>query len=63
MTAEFSLSEGESVTFVLRNADSDHNSCGEPVPCPYAEQLFEQTVCYWRSWISQSVYKGLWRGM
>ncbi|MEM1251882.1 MAG: glycoside hydrolase family 15 protein [Cyanobacteria bacterium P01_H01_bin.21] len=63
VTAEFSLSEGESATFVLRNADSDPNSCGEPVPCPYAEKLFEQTVCYWRSWISQSAYKGLWRGM
>ncbi|MEM9805563.1 MAG: glycoside hydrolase family 15 protein [Cyanobacteria bacterium P01_D01_bin.56] len=63
VTAEFVLSEGESATFVLRHSNSEPNNCGEPVPCAYAEQLFEQTVCYWRSWISQSVYKGLWRSM
>ena len=63
VTAEFTLSEGESATFVLRHLDSDSNDCGDPVPCEYAQTLFEQTVCYWRSWIAQSVYKGLWRGM
>lgn len=63
VTAKFTLKEGETATFVLRHVDSDPNSCGEPVPCEYAQQLFEQTVCYWRSWISQSVYRGLWRSI
>ncbi|MEO1297918.1 MAG: glycoside hydrolase family 15 protein, partial [Cyanobacteria bacterium J06636_16] len=29
----------------------------------HTQSLFEATVCYWRDWISQSVYRGLWRGM
>ncbi|MEM1241614.1 MAG: hypothetical protein AAGI45_17390 [Cyanobacteria bacterium P01_H01_bin.26] len=39
--------------------DNAPNNCGQPVPFGYAQQLFEQTVCYWRSWISQSVHRGL----
>ena len=63
VTATFTLSEGESATFVLCPTDIASNNRHDPVPCESAQKLFEQTVCYWRSWISQSVYKGLWRSM
>ncbi|MGF1457489.1 MAG: glycoside hydrolase family 15 protein [Leptolyngbyaceae cyanobacterium] len=62
VTAEFVLEEDESLVFVLRQiSDADH--CSAPVSGDQAEALFTQTVCYWRNWLSQSVYKGLWRGM
>lgn len=60
-TAEFTLQEGESAVFILRSIDSP-DDCNAPIPCQHANHLFEQTVQYWRSWLSQSVYRGLWRG-
>ncbi len=60
--AEFTLQEGESVTFVLHGV-ACAGDCVEPISCEHTQNLFEATVCYWRNWISQSVYKGLWRGM
>ncbi|MEM8807522.1 MAG: glycoside hydrolase family 15 protein [Cyanobacteria bacterium P01_G01_bin.38] len=62
VTAEFVLEEGESASFILRGVDCVEG-CNEPICGEQAERLFEQTVCYWRSWLSQSVYKGLWRSM
>lgn len=62
VTAEFSLGEGESATFILRGIDSPED-CNPPVSYAQANALFEETVTYWRNWISQSVYTGLWRGM
>jgi GH15 family glucan-1,4-alpha-glucosidase len=62
VTAEFTLDEGESMAFILRSVDCPEG-CNSPISCDYAEALFEQTVCYWRTWLAQSVYKGLWRGM
>lgn len=62
VTAKFTLEEGESVAFVFHGVDCADN-CTQPISCEHTQQLFEETVCYWRNWISQSVYKGLWRGM
>jgi len=62
VTAEFVLEEGDSVAFILR-CIKDLDDCNVPISCQHAEELFEQTVCYWRKWVSQSVYKGLWRSM
>lgn len=62
VTAEFTLQEGESVAFVLHSVDCPEN-CSQPISCEHTEHLFEATVCYWRNWISQSVYRGVWRGM
>jgi GH15 family glucan-1,4-alpha-glucosidase len=62
VTAEFVLDEGESIAFILRPIAS-LDSCNQPISCGHAERLFEQTVCYWRNWVSQCVYKGLWRSM
>lgn len=61
VTAEFTLQEGESAVFVLRSIDRVED-CNCPISCQHANHLFEQTVQYWRDWISQSVYRGLWRG-
>jgi GH15 family glucan-1,4-alpha-glucosidase len=62
VTAEFTLQEGESVAFVLQGVDCP-DDCHEPISFEQTHHLFEATVCYWRDWISQSVYTGLWRGM
>src|SRR5262245_9611411 len=57
--AEFVLAAGETGTFVLEAAD------GGEVPAPIGEErsteLFEETVTYWRDWVSQSRYRGRWR--
>jgi len=62
VTADFVLDEGESMVFILRHVHQP-DDCGDPVSCAHADALFERTVDYWRNWLAQSVYKGLWRGM
>ncbi len=56
-----SLSAGETATFVLEPVEEAH------VPAPpsprHAEQLFRDTVEYWRGWLSKSRYRGRWREM
>ena len=59
--ATFSLSAGESHTFVLERVAQDH------IARPYSERetlaAFEATVAYWRRWVGQSRYTGRWREM
>src|SRR5262249_37849367 len=60
VVAEFTLGEGEKATFVLRRLAPD----GRPGPCPgvgEAEDLFRDTVAYWRRWLSKCTYVGRWR--
>ena len=56
---EFTLAPGESATFVLETAPEDD------VPRPFTEDEtrrdFEDTVAFWRRWLSQSRYRGRWR--
>jgi GH15 family glucan-1,4-alpha-glucosidase len=57
--ARFTLQEGAETTFVLR-------CCGGPVCVrapsdAEAQALFEETVRFWRRWLSKSTYKGRWR--
>ena len=56
---EFTLAPGESATFVLETAPDNG------VPRPFTEDEtrrdFEETVAFWRRWLSQSRYKGRWR--
>ncbi|MER6464072.1 glycoside hydrolase family 15 protein [Streptomyces sp. NPDC048409] len=59
--ADFKLAEGESAVFALDQA-------GEriaPRGCARAEaeRQFEDTVRYWRHWLSRSRYRGRWREM
>ena len=60
-TARFALSAGDCRAFVLERVDESY----EPREYPPAEtdELFEQTVDYWRRWLSRSRYEGRWREM
>ena len=48
--ADFTLSAGETVTFVLERVTRGHG-WDRPVPAEEATAAFEQTVAYWRSWL------------
>jgi GH15 family glucan-1,4-alpha-glucosidase len=63
VTAEFTLHEGESETFVLGQAVPGAEDHGCLLSEEAANQLFKSTVEYWRRWISKSTYKGRWREM
>jgi GH15 family glucan-1,4-alpha-glucosidase len=60
VTGDFTLGEGETLTFVLRRIGPDDRSWhgldeGE------AEELFRDTVVFWRRWLSKCTYTGRWR--
>jgi pentatricopeptide repeat protein len=57
-TAEFNLKPGDEVDFVLGRID------GMPVEASLSEiveQSLNETIGYWRRWISNSTYKGRWQ--
>ena len=60
VAAEFTLEEGKSQVFILR----DHGAT-ETVPCSptegEAEELFQNTVKFWRKWLSACTYQGRWQ--
>ncbi len=59
---EFSLEAGQVAVFILREVEPDAG--GEQLlPPTEVDQLFEDTVSYWRRWLSKCVYTGRWRGM
>lgn len=60
--AEFVLHEGQTAVFVLREIEAGA-TCGVALADEESEQLFEQTVEYWRRWLSQCTYAGRWREM
>jgi GH15 family glucan-1,4-alpha-glucosidase len=62
VSAEFTLREGESAVFVLRPIEA-LATCGAAPDRELARQLFEQTVEFWRRWLSQCSYTGRWREM
>ncbi len=60
VSAEFTLNEGEVISFVLREFKP------EPDGRPYfseeeVQRLFDETVAYWQRWISRCTYTGRWR--
>jgi GH15 family glucan-1,4-alpha-glucosidase len=58
--ADFTLDEGEKAAFVLRRLHPE----GRQGPCPgvgEAEDLFRDTVAYWRRWLAKCNYTGRWR--
>jgi GH15 family glucan-1,4-alpha-glucosidase len=59
VTAEFTLTEGQSAMFALDEASGD----AVPRPCSSEEarELGESTIEYWRRWLSASRYRGRWR--
>jgi len=61
VTATFTLSAGESAAFVLERLEDG----GVPNTCSEAQAAadFEETVAYWRRWLSRCRYDGRWREM
>ncbi|GJL57008.1 MAG: glucoamylase [Nitrospirales bacterium] len=58
--AEFTLKEGEEVDFSLQEVQPDSQE--DLAFSEYqAEELFKQTVDYWRRWLSKCTYTGRWR--
>ena len=60
VSAEFDVSEGETVTFVLHVGDVGDRACHLDAS---AQALFDETVGYWRDWLQTSTYTGRWREM
>jgi GH15 family glucan-1,4-alpha-glucosidase len=60
--AEFTLGPGESAVFVLREL-ARNATCGAFLSDDETEAAFRETVSYWRTWLSQSTYRGRWREM
>ncbi|HEV8001645.1 MAG TPA: glycoside hydrolase family 15 protein [Planctomycetaceae bacterium] len=56
----FRLREGESMVFVLRELVGSESCCQAPDD-QESDQLFRETVDYWRKWLSQCQYRGRWR--
>ncbi|MDW7681041.1 MAG: glycoside hydrolase family 15 protein [bacterium] len=59
VSATFTLHEGETAMFVLHDAEFKSADDLEQ----QTEELFSQTVDYWRRWLSRCTYKGRWREM
>jgi GH15 family glucan-1,4-alpha-glucosidase len=60
VNAEFILREDQSATFLLEQIPPE-SRCVDLVEEAEAERLFENTVRYWRGWVSKCTYKGRWR--
>ena len=60
VTSRFSLNEGETAVFVLREV-LPGGGCGVCLFEEQAELLFRDTVGYWRKWLSRCKYTGRWR--
>jgi len=58
--ADFTLSEGETASFVLQQADGKAGGRNR-VPERQLEEEFLKTVEFWRHWIAQCSYRGRWR--
>ena len=60
--AEFVLQEGQEVDFALQEGET---GSGDNVRLSgvQADELFKQTVEYWRRWLSKCTYTGRWREM
>jgi GH15 family glucan-1,4-alpha-glucosidase len=59
VSAEFSLDEGCTQSFQFRELGSnqDELGCSEQM----SDQLFHDTLAYWRHWLSKCTYRGRWR--
>jgi GH15 family glucan-1,4-alpha-glucosidase len=58
--SRFRLQTGEASTLVLRRAEKGEG-CGESLSEERSNAVFEQTIAFWRKWLSKSTYRGRWR--
>jgi GH15 family glucan-1,4-alpha-glucosidase len=63
VVAEFSLKEGESTSFQLQGLAPEDSEVKIFWPEQECDELFHQTIGYWRSWLSKCTYHGRWREM
>ncbi|MEM9683349.1 MAG: glycoside hydrolase family 15 protein, partial [Pseudomonadota bacterium] len=62
VSAQFTLDEGESAIFILHERTKKHD-VGFRLSKSQTEAAFNETVDFWRGWISTSTYRGRWREM
>ncbi len=59
--ARVELGEGETAVFVLRGVERGATDCGSGLGVDQADELFLETVGYWRRWLDGCTYTGRWR--
>ncbi len=59
--AEFTLSEGQAASFEWHALEDDSQSIG--LSDEEADDLFHDTIQFWRNWLSGCTYRGRWREM
>jgi GH15 family glucan-1,4-alpha-glucosidase len=59
VSADFTLQESQTVSFVLSAADNRQLNVEESV----SAELEEKTATYWRNWLNKCTYRGRWREM
>ncbi|KIE59433.1 glucoamylase [Methylacidiphilum kamchatkense Kam1] len=62
VVSKFTLREGQTCDFALVQL-LPGSEWGVHLSSREAENLFRQTVCYWRNWIARCKYSGRWREM
>jgi GH15 family glucan-1,4-alpha-glucosidase len=62
VSAEFTLGEDQSAIFLLQVMPPGAG-CGSTVSESREAELFQETVDYWRGWLSGCRYRGRWREM
>jgi len=58
--ARFTLREGEKTSLVFRRIDCT-DTCRPPATTEQATKAFEDTIVFWRRWLSKCTYRGRWR--
>ena len=59
VVASIDISEGQAVSFVIRNDVEKHIT--ENITSAVLDTQQHDTQTYWYNWISRSKYKGRWR--
>jgi GH15 family glucan-1,4-alpha-glucosidase len=60
VVAEFTLAMGQAMTFSLELLTRD-NARPKMLSAAQGEELFHDTVSFWRDWVSRCTYDGRWR--
>ena len=61
VTSTFTLSHGDRTCFILHPVDGGGGGTTLPASLGDEDVLLNQTLDYWRAWISQCTYTGRWR--
>ncbi len=59
--SEFTLQSGECVTFMLHRVEEGGGHAEKSLDPEEADQIFQNTIDFWRTWLDQCTYKGRWR--